>query len=46
MFDLQYNADKMPFAAGVNNLAVTTCAKAITKGNLKLIDIPGSNDPN
>ena len=36
----------MPFAAGVNNLAVTTCAKAITKGNLKLIDIPGSNDPN
>merc|ERR1711981_9361 len=46
MSDLQYNEDKMPFSAGVNNFAVTTEVKAISKGNMRLIDIPGSNDPN
>ena len=45
MFEFPYDNDKMPFASGVNNFAITTNVKAIFKGNLKLIDIPGSNDP-
>jgi len=44
-FKYKYDSEKLPFKKGCQSFAVTTDAKIISKGPLRLIDTPGSNDP-